>query len=456
VDIRRFHQVHPTRCRGLEQQGHRLAYNGFLPHVNASGVAICLERSCSRTCCAPRTAPTSPPTHPALAGWDPTAEPDTEIQFTPARVIMQDFTGVPVHRRPRRDARGDGRPRRRPGKINPLARPSWSSTTRSSPTSSAPPTRSSATSSSSTSATASATSSCAGARRPSTTSRSCRRAPASCTRSTSSTSPASCSDEATTAAGLPRHARRHRLAHDDGQRPRRARLGRRRHRGRGRHARPAGLDAHPAGRRLQAHRRAARGRDRDRPRAHDHRDAAPARRRRQVRRVLRRGRRGRAAGQPRHDRQHEPEYGSTCAIFPIDDETLDYLRLTGRRRAGRARRGLRQGAGLWHDPAPEPALLRVPRARPVDRRAVLAGPKRPQDRVELARRRRPSARAGDSLEATAPRRGDPDPCSPTAADEALGRVLPGQRPGRRVRRRGDRRRRPPTHPPPGARARPPP
>ena len=31
----------------------------------------------------------------ALASWDPTAEPDTEIQFTPARVIMQDFTGVP-------------------------------------------------------------------------------------------------------------------------------------------------------------------------------------------------------------------------------------------------------------------------------------------------------------------------------------------------------------------------
>ncbi len=31
----------------------------------------------------------------ALASWDPTAEPDTEIQFTPARVVMQDFTGVP-------------------------------------------------------------------------------------------------------------------------------------------------------------------------------------------------------------------------------------------------------------------------------------------------------------------------------------------------------------------------
>src|SRR5437764_5846376 len=31
----------------------------------------------------------------ALAGWDPEAEPDTEIQFSPARVVMQDFTGVP-------------------------------------------------------------------------------------------------------------------------------------------------------------------------------------------------------------------------------------------------------------------------------------------------------------------------------------------------------------------------
>ena len=53
-------------------------------------------------------------------------------------------------------------------------------------------------------------------------------------------------------AGLPRHARRHRLPHDDGQRPRRAGLGRRRDRGRGGDAGPAGLDADPAGDRLQA------------------------------------------------------------------------------------------------------------------------------------------------------------------------------------------------------------
>ena len=58
----------------------------------------------------------------ALAGWDADADPDKEIQFTPARVIMQDFTGVPVRGRPGHHARGDGRPRRRPDQDQP-ARP---------------------------------------------------------------------------------------------------------------------------------------------------------------------------------------------------------------------------------------------------------------------------------------------------------------------------------------------
>ncbi|MGY1616920.1 aconitate hydratase [Geodermatophilus sp. SYSU D00691] len=57
----------------------------------------------------------------ALAGWDPSAEPDQEIQFTPARVVMQDFTGVPcivdlaTMREAMADLGGD------PQKINPLA-----------------------------------------------------------------------------------------------------------------------------------------------------------------------------------------------------------------------------------------------------------------------------------------------------------------------------------------------
>ena len=55
----------------------------------------------------------------ALAAWDPKAEPDTEIQFTPARVVMQDFTGVPVRRGPRHDARGRRRARRRPRRHQP-------------------------------------------------------------------------------------------------------------------------------------------------------------------------------------------------------------------------------------------------------------------------------------------------------------------------------------------------
>ena len=126
----------------------------------------------------------------AIANWDPEADPSIEIQFTPARVIMQDFTGVPciVDLATMREAVGDlgGDPE----KVNPLAPADlvidhsvivdvFGNA----------PTRSSATSRSNTSATASATSSCAGARALSTTSRWCRRAPASCTRSTSSTWP---------------------------------------------------------------------------------------------------------------------------------------------------------------------------------------------------------------------------------------------------------------------------
>ncbi len=67
----------------------------------------------------------------ALAGWDPTADPSVEIQFTPARVIMQDFTGVPLRRRPgtMREAvqdLGGGDPSR----INRWLPRRWSSTTR--------------------------------------------------------------------------------------------------------------------------------------------------------------------------------------------------------------------------------------------------------------------------------------------------------------------------------------
>ena len=57
----------------------------------------------------------------ALASWDAKAQPSKEIAFTPARVLMQDFTGVPGGRRSGGDARRDGRDGRRPAEINPLA-----------------------------------------------------------------------------------------------------------------------------------------------------------------------------------------------------------------------------------------------------------------------------------------------------------------------------------------------
>ena len=90
---------------------------------------------------------------------------------------------------------------------------------------------------------------------------------------------------------LPRLARRHRLAHHHDQRARRRRLGRGRHRGRGRDARAARLLPDAGRRRRPPHGQALRGRHRDGPRSHGDRDAAPRQRRRQVRRVLRRGRR---------------------------------------------------------------------------------------------------------------------------------------------------------------------
>ena len=169
--------------------------------------------------------------------------------------------------RPGGDARRDGRDRRRPGGDQPAGRrrpgdrplgPGRRLRQRRAPSPSTP--------SASSSATASATRSSSGASRPSTTSASCRRRPGSATRSTSSTSPRSSTAARATAAlaRLSRHPGRHRLAHDDGQRARRARLGGRRDRGRGGDARPADLDAAAAGGRLQARRRAA-ARARPRP-----------------------------------------------------------------------------------------------------------------------------------------------------------------------------------------------
>ncbi|GLZ78753.1 aconitate hydratase [Actinorhabdospora filicis] len=79
-----------------------------------------------------------------------------------------------------------------------------------------------------------------------------------------------------------------------------------------------------------------------------------------------------------------PEFGSTCAIFPIDAETLDYLRLTGRSEQQLALvEAYAKAQGLWHDPSVEPAYSEY---LELDLSTVvpsIAGPKRPQDRIEV-------------------------------------------------------------------------
>ncbi|MDN5923834.1 MAG: aconitase family protein, partial [Xanthomonadales bacterium] len=79
-----------------------------------------------------------------------------------------------------------------------------------------------------------------------------------------------------------------------------------------------------------------------------------------------------------------PEYGSTCAIFPIDDETLSYLRLTGRdEHQIRLVEAYAKQQGLWHDPAHEPSYSRTLVLDLATVEPSIAGPKRPQDRIPL-------------------------------------------------------------------------
>jgi len=79
-----------------------------------------------------------------------------------------------------------------------------------------------------------------------------------------------------------------------------------------------------------------------------------------------------------------PEYGSTCAIFPIDDETLNYLRLTGRSEDQIALvEQYAKAQGMWHDPSATP---RFSEHIELDLSTVvpsISGPKRPQDRISL-------------------------------------------------------------------------
>ncbi len=84
-----------------------------------------------------------------------------------------------------------------------------------------------------------------------------------------------------------------------------------------------------------------------------------------------------------------PEYGATCGFFPIDERTIDYLKLTGRDEERIALvRAYAKAQGLWRDPSSADPLFTD--TLELDMNSIepsLAGPKRPQDRGPSGRRR---------------------------------------------------------------------
>ncbi|MFL6750577.1 MAG: aconitase family protein, partial [Sphingomicrobium sp.] len=81
-----------------------------------------------------------------------------------------------------------------------------------------------------------------------------------------------------------------------------------------------------------------------------------------------------------------PEYGATCGFFPIDERTIDYLKLTGRdEQQIELVRAYAQAQGLWRDAtAPDPLFTDTLQLDMATIEPSLAGPKRPQDRVLLS------------------------------------------------------------------------
>jgi aconitate hydratase len=81
-----------------------------------------------------------------------------------------------------------------------------------------------------------------------------------------------------------------------------------------------------------------------------------------------------------------PEYGATCGFFPVDDVTLNYLRLTSRdeERIALVEAYCKENL-LWHEPDEHPEYSQVVELDLDDVEPSLAGPRRPQDRVPLAR-----------------------------------------------------------------------
>ncbi|MEP7159808.1 MAG: aconitate hydratase, partial [Dermatophilaceae bacterium] len=118
-----------------------------------------------------------------------------------------------------------------------------------------------------------------------------------------------------------------------------------------------------------------------------------------------------------------PEYGSTCAIFPIDDETLKYLRLTGRPEEQVALvEAYAKQQGLWHDPDHEAVYSQTVELDLASIEPSIAGPARPQDRISLKT-------AQHDIRRLLASHADPLPTTgPTGLDEASAESFPASDP----------------------------
>ncbi|MFZ5572259.1 MAG: aconitate hydratase AcnA [Thermodesulfobacteriota bacterium] len=79
-----------------------------------------------------------------------------------------------------------------------------------------------------------------------------------------------------------------------------------------------------------------------------------------------------------------PEYGATIGFFPIDEKTIDYLRMTGRKDRADIAEAYARETGLFYEPGAEPEYTKVLELCLDDIEASVAGPARPQDRIRLA------------------------------------------------------------------------
>jgi aconitate hydratase len=120
-----------------------------------------------------------------------------------------------------------------------------------------------------------------------------------------------------------------------------------------------------------------------------------------------------------------PEFGSTAAIFPIDQETIDYLRFTGRKEEQLALvEAYAKEQGMWHDPKHEPEFSEYLELDLSEVVPSIAGPKRPQDRIPLAKakstfREQIPTYVGD----------DPDKKDYSKLDETVDETFPASDPG---------------------------